>query len=152
TDLDVMPDCAPAIIGLLEGDGKWPEANKRRWRAKGDIGDTSAQAAYRKEKAAKVRGQYVETFVSDQGTLEYYIALGPRDAHGAFSRGLGEDVYVAACLAASDDAINSGQKKADAVATKAVNDFAELKKAMAPKNGCDAQEVLASNVYAKFAK
>ncbi|NUA32185.1 ATP-dependent nuclease, partial [Cupriavidus basilensis] len=37
-DMDVMPDCAPVILGLVENDAdpKWT-SNKRRWRSKKDF-------------------------------------------------------------------------------------------------------------------
>ncbi len=151
TDMDVMPDCAPAIIGKIK-EGEWPEKNSRRWRAKRDIGDENALTAYRNEKDAKDSGQYVKTFISDEWSLEYDLALGPKDKNGTFTGGLAEDVFVAACLADNDDTINAKKIKVTDVAKSAIGEFAALKAAAAAKNGCAAEEVLASNVYAKFAK
>ena len=152
TDMDVMPDCAPVIVGKIEEGSGWPEASKRRWRAKRDIGDESALAAHRHEKTAKASGQNVETFVSDEWTLEYDLALGPTDHKGGFTGGLAEDVFVAACLAEHDDAINAKTKEAADVEKAAVRDFAAMKADAKSCNGCTGEEVLASMVYAKFAK
>ncbi len=153
TDMDVMPDCAPVIIGKMEEDDSWPEKNnKRQWRAKKDIGDESALTAYREEKRAKASGQRVETFVSDEWTLEYDLALGPKDPKGGFSGAFAEDVFVTACLADKDDNINVQKTTADEVETDALSEFSALKKKSKKTNDCTAEEVLASHVYAKFAK
>jgi len=151
TDMDVMPDCAPDIIGKLK-EGVWPEANNRRWRAKRDIGDKNALIAYRNTKDGKASGQYVKSFISDEWTLEYDLALGPKNESGSFPGGFAEDVFVAACLAKQDDAINAKEQKAADVEAMAVEAFAALKEAAKAKDGCAAEEVIASNVYAKFAK
>ncbi len=153
TDMDVMPDCAPAIIGKMKEDAGWPKKdNKRRWRAKRDIGDESALTTFRREKRAKACGQWVDTFVSDEWTLEYDLALGPKDPNGGFSGGLAEDVFVAACLAEKDDSINAQKTTVGDVQKMAAQEFSALtKETNKAKNG-DAKEVLASHVYAKFAK
>jgi putative ATP-dependent endonuclease of OLD family len=152
TDMDVMPDCAPTIIGKVKEGEEWPEKSKRRWRAKMDIGDENALQAHRKEKAAKASGQCVKTFVSDEWTLEYDLALGPKDDNNTFLRGLGEDLFVAACLAHNDDDINAKRVTDVQVEKDAVRDFATIKTKAVQKDGSDAAEVLALNVYAKFAK
>ena len=59
---------------------------------------------------------------------------------------------MAACLADEDDAINSKKKKTADVEKTALEDFADMKAAAATKDNCAAEEVLASNVYAKIAK
>jgi putative ATP-dependent endonuclease of OLD family len=40
SDMDVMPDCAPEILGLVEGadDPKWENTGQRKWRATRDFG------------------------------------------------------------------------------------------------------------------
>ena len=152
TDMDVMPDCAPAIIGKLKEDNAWPEKNKRRWRAKKDIGNETALTTHRDNKVAKAYGQYVKTFVSDEWTLEYDLALGPKDEQDKFSDGLTEDVFVAACLAKNDDAINAEETTVADIETMAIKEFAGLKAAAVAKDGCTVEEVIASNVYAKFTK
>ncbi len=151
TDMDVMPNCAPAILGNITEGGAWPPLGKRRWRAKKDIGDDQALAASRTAKAAKASGQQVKTFVSDEWTLEYDLALGPKNEDGGYSLNLAEDVYVAAHLAANDELINDQKLGiSDAAAAAAVN-FATLKNTVAAKDGCTIQEVLAASVYRKFA-
>ena len=59
TDLDVMPDCAPVVIGKVKEGEDWPEQGKRRWRARSDFtGDELT--ARREEIRAKASGQKVE--------------------------------------------------------------------------------------------
>ncbi len=154
TDMDVMPDCAPVILGLVSGDDdeKWTNP-RRKWRAKRDFDENATGLEqHRSRIEAKASGQEVKTFVSDKWTLEYDLALGPKSQEGAFSVGLAEDVFVAACLAADDDALNAGAKDLSEVESSALGEFAELKKGATAKDGCMAEEVIASHVYAKFAK
>jgi putative ATP-dependent endonuclease of OLD family len=150
-DMDVMPDCAPLILGKVKEGAAWPDLGKRRWRAKGDIGGDAALAATRKSIEAKASGQSVKTFVADEWTLEYSLSLGPKDNLGTFVAALAEDVYIAAVLADNDDAITVGKKGIKDIEEAALNDFTELKKTSAPTAGCTAEEVLAVRVYAKFA-
>ncbi len=152
TDMDVMPDCAPVIIGKCEEGATWPEKDNRRWRAKKDFTGGTTLAAYRDEKTLKASGQSVKTFISNEWTLEYDLVLGPKDEKGDFPGGLAEDVFVAACLADKDDDINAKKKTAADVEMAAVEEFAALKTAAAAKEGCTAEEIIASKVYAKFAK
>lgn len=153
TDMDVMPDCAPVIIGKHKEGKPWPEkTSKRRWRAKRDIGDTDALDKHREAKVAKASGQGVETFVSDEWTLEYDLALGSKHENGSYTGGLAADVYSAACCADEDDAINAKIKEVDEVVRASDRDFDALKGAAISKEGCTPEEVLASNVYAKFAR
>jgi putative ATP-dependent endonuclease of OLD family len=152
TDMDVMPDCAPLILGKLKESDEWPETDGRRWRAKRDIGNETALNAHRGVKAAKASGQSVKTFVSDKWTLEYDLALGHEAKDGGFPLGLAEDVYVAANLADHDDAINAGKIQAAEVEKTAADQFAVLKRGAVAKDGCAAEEVLATKVYARFAK
>lgn len=152
TDMDVMPDCAPLILGKLKEGDEWPGTGGRRWRAKRDIGDEAALIAHRDVKAAKASGQFVQTFVSDKWTLEYDLALGPEDEDGGFPHGLAKDVFVAACLAGNDDAINAGEIQPAAVQKAAAIEFAALKAAAVARDGCAPEEVLAAKVYATFAK
>lgn len=152
TDMDVMPDCAPDIVGKIKEDAEWPPIGSRRWRAKKDFGDEGALGAHRKAKEDKASGQKVKTFVSDQWTLEFDLALGPRSDEGKFHGGLAEEVLVAANLAQNDDAINTGAKCIDVVAESALQEFAGLKGDCEGRDSCDAEEVLATKVYAKFAR
>jgi putative ATP-dependent endonuclease of OLD family len=147
-----MPDCAPVIIGKFKEGDDWPAKEKRRWRARKDIGDEKALTEYRDERVAKAQGQYVKTFLSDEWTLEYDLALGPKDKNDKFPAGLAEDVFVAACLAEKDDTINAKKDKVEDVEKTAISEFAAQKKASIPEAGCTAEEVLASRIYAKFAR
>ena len=105
-DLDIMPDCAPEILGLVDGDDdkKW-QSSRRRWKALRDIGEN---AKTRESELLAVRkrlqgndGQSVRTFVADHWTFEYDLAMS----------GLAEEVLVAACLAKNDDPLNAKKKK-----------------------------------------
>jgi putative ATP-dependent endonuclease of the OLD family len=151
TDMDVMPDCAPLILGKITAGQVWPELKNRRWRAKKDIGDAASLIAYRTAKVAKLDDQAVRTFVSDVWTLEYDLSLGPKNTDGQFLGGLAEDIFVAAHLADHDEAINAGKKTVPAVEKEALEEFAKLKTTAAATDGCTVQEIIATHVYAKFA-
>jgi putative ATP-dependent endonuclease of OLD family len=149
TDLDVMPDCAPLIVGKVKADEEWPETNKRRWKTKKDITD---MLAHYQGKVGKASGQSVKTFVSDEWTLEYSLALGSMDDDGCFQDGIAEDVYVAACLAEQDDSINAGQTSVFMATRVALKEFLSLKAAATATENCTPEEVLACCIYAKFEK
>jgi len=153
-DMDVMPDCAPVILEKVD-DGDpwpWPEIKGRRWKVKRDLGDETSLEKRRQEIEARASGQNVKTFVSDEWTLEYDLALGPKDSEGTFPGGLAEDVFVAASLAGKDDALNAGTEKPADVEPSAIAEFAKLEADATVQDGCAAEEILASRVYAKFAK
>ena len=121
-DMDVMPDCAPAILGLVNGDDdeKW-KSTTRRWKALRDFGDDSdlrdkALNEWRTQ-LTKNDGQNVKTFVADHWTLEYDLAF----------CGLAEQVYVAASLAKNDDPLNEEKKNRDEVEAAARDEFSVLK-------------------------
>jgi putative ATP-dependent endonuclease of OLD family len=76
TDMDVMPNCAPEIIGRIKSGEDLPEKNDRRWRAKKDYESNAALADERREKKSKASGQSIQTFVSDEWTLEYDLSFG----------------------------------------------------------------------------
>lgn len=152
TDMDVMPDCAPGIIGKVDEGKDWPVLSKRRWRAKKDVGGKEDLAAYRGEKTAKASGQYVRTFVSDEWTLEYDLALGRKDENNGRYNNLAEDVYVAAYLADNDDAINAKTVEIADVTNAALKEFVTLQASAVVKDGCTAEQTLAAAIYAKFAR
>ena len=132
TDMDVMPDCAPYIIGKV-GEGRIPDVNKRRWHIESDFGDSSELGtldAWRQKIEDKASGQCVRTFVADKWTLEYDLAYA----------GLAREVYIAAWLAKKDKGIDEGK------IGEAIEAFSREK--LNEKDG----EVLASHVYAMFAK
>lgn len=132
TDMDVMPDCAPVIVGKTE---PFPALNQRRWRMKSDFADGELDTR-REAIRAKASGQFVETFVSDEWTLEYDLA----------SHGLAEDVWIAATLARQDDKINEPDK-AENIFRVARAAKAEFK---AKQAACGNVEELASHVYSLF--
>lgn len=151
-DMDVMPDCAPVIIGKMKEDDEWPEMTSRRWKAKRDIGDETALSLHRDAKVAKASGQHVQSFISDEWTLEYDLALGPKNEDGTFHGDLAEDVFISASLAKSDDDINDKKTTFSDVEEKAIKEFAKLKATSVVKEGCAMEEVLASKIYSKFTK
>ena len=89
-------------------------------------------------------------------------ALG-RKIDGKFSGGLAEDVFIAASLAEHDDAVHAEKITTGAITSeKAITietivesaraAFLELRKISASDPACITEEVLASLIYAKFAK
>jgi len=153
TDMDVMPDCAPVIIGKLGDGDEWPSlGGARRWRAKRDFAADGELNTRRNTIASKADGQCVKTFISDEWTLEYDLALGPKDTEGSFTGGLTREVFMAAYLAGVDDAINGGQTTLSQAYTQALDEFSALEMAATDADGCAREEVLASQIYAKFAK
>lgn len=120
-DMDVMPDAAPEILGLVNDndDPKWTNP-KRRWKAKKDFGaDAPAIEAGLKERAeglCKDDAQNVRTFVSDHWTLEYDLACS----------GLGPMVFCSAMLASAHDKICDGTATQDDVLAEAGKVFEEL--------------------------
>jgi putative ATP-dependent endonuclease of OLD family len=133
TDMDVMPDCAPWIVGKLGEAQAIPET--RNWRMKKDF--TAETIAIRRENIrSRASGQRVETFVSDEWTLEYDLAFS----------GLSEEVWVAAHLAERDEDIQNGTTSIDREIASARADFGEK------SIGISSREELASHVYAWFAK
>lgn len=99
TDMDVMPDMAPWIVGKLEAGQAVPvrPPSRRQWRIKADFPDDQLEQR-RAGRKAKASGQKVETFVAEEWTLEYDVAF----------HGLGKHVYRAASLALEDDKLNAG--------------------------------------------
>lgn len=135
TDMDVMPDVAPWIVGKLEAGQPVPvrPPSKRQWRIKADFpGDALEQR--RTDRRAKASGQKVDTFVADKWTLEYDLAF----------HGLGKHVFRAASLALADDRLTAGtavQADVIAAADAAYQAIADA----APD-----QETLGAHVYALF--
>lgn len=132
TDRDVMPDCAPEIVGRLKEGEDMPGKANRRWRIESDF-DEEQRTAHAGAIRAKADGQKVKTFVSDEWTLEYDLA----------HAGLAKDVWIAAQLARADEAINAGNKIVTDVVAEAEQSFADLGEGPPP-------DELASRVYALF--
>jgi putative ATP-dependent endonuclease of OLD family len=149
TDLDIMPDCAPIIIGEIKEGENWPSRSPRKWRAKRDFGVDNPIDAYRENKRSKA---FARTFISNEWTLEYNLALGPQKEDGTFSGGLTNYVFVAAHLASKDEEIHTDKKKKDECENEAKEFFSALSKTAASINGCAVEEVMASEVYAMFAR
>lgn len=85
-DCDVLPDAAPDILGLDK------TSEKRRWKHASDF-DNGGLEAKREQIRSRAAGGKVKSFVSDMWTLEYELA----------KSGLLEEMWVAACLAKSDE-------------------------------------------------
>ncbi len=134
TDMDVMPDCAPWIVGLLDKDQLVPklgEGTRRKWRVKSDHPGTEL-ADLRKAKREKASGQTVETFVADEWTLEYDLAF----------FGLSEELWLATECALCDDKLNAGTVSREQVE----NTAAETYKTLAELSPAER----ASTIYARF--
>ena len=139
-DMDVMPDCAPAILDLVasDADPKWASP-RRRWRVKKEFGTTAAEQlvglAAKRAKLCVGDEQNVKTFVADEWTLEYDLAFA----------GLTEEVYLAAVLAANDDPLNDAKKTRAAVEVDAKAAYEGLVALAA-----GSRDVLCSHVYEMF--
>ncbi|MBY3186058.1 AAA family ATPase [Rhizobium laguerreae] len=137
TDMDVMPDCAPWLVGILkEGDPFPPlQGSRRKWRAKRDFpGDGLVHRRATIE--ARASGQRIRTFVANEWTLEYDLAF----------FGLAEYVWIAADLADNDDALLVAPETFDAKVAQAKSGYSDIAGSV-PSN-----EQLCSKVYARFAK
>ncbi len=123
--MDVMPDCAPEILGL-------EDSKNRRWRAKRDLPGNKLDE--RKSALSAGDGQGVRTFVADEWTLEYDLAYA----------GLAKEVWVAAHLAHNDDRLNKGEVKKDDLEENALDRFEKLKEEV------KSHEELTIHVYCQF--
>ncbi|MGS1016141.1 ATP-dependent nuclease [Allosphingosinicella humi] len=128
-DMDVMPDCAPAMLGLLREDGTPPP--RRNWRTLGDF-DAEGLVTRRSEIQARANGQNVRTFVADHWTLEYDLA----------AAGLGKETWQAASLAAADARIHRRTVSRASVLMAAARDYDELGKLNEPER--------ATGIYSLF--
>jgi putative ATP-dependent endonuclease of OLD family len=139
TDLDVMPDCAPLIVGKVACNDRTTWNTRRKWRITSDFGvDDAAAAAGLKERENKLKaydGQYVRTFVSSAWTLEYSLC----------HSGLVQEVHRAATLAANDDHLNDVKKERADVETDAQAAFDALNAVHRASS-----EALYSHVMIKF--
>jgi len=128
-DMDVMPDCAPGLLELLNEDGTAPRG--RNWKQRADF-DNAGLVARRATIEARCSLQKVRCFVSDEWTLEYDLAL----------RGLAPEVWIAASLSENEDRLQSGRTTTFRELRTAKRKFAEIS-ALQP-------EAMATSVYAKF--
>lgn len=133
TDLDVMPDCAPVIVGKINPGEEIPARppSKRQWRTKSEFTPATLEER-RQQRIDKASGQNVRTFVAGEWTLEYDLAFA----------GLADEVWQAAVLALADDRIQSGKVACEAAIAEREADYATFVGAE--------KEVLASHVYALF--
>ena len=109
TDRDIMPDCAPKILGLVTGDNYdlvW-ENPKRKWRCEKEF--TSLELDKKIGKKHQNDGQQVKTFVSDKWTFEYDLAF----------YGLKSEVHRAITLAKNDDQLQDSKKTYEDIVQKA---------------------------------
>lgn len=139
SDMDVMPNCAPQILGLVENDDdpKWGDG-RRKWRAIRDFGTDEETrlrrlAEWRNSRQANDE-QNVQTFVAGQWTLEYDLAFS----------GMARELLVAARLAAKDDAIHAIRNTHDEVITLAISEYEGL------QNSDMTAEQICSTIYDLF--
>lgn len=135
TDMDVMPDNAPWIVGILKDGDPIPERppSKRQWRVKSDFAEGGLDQR-RKERTEKASGQQVQTFVADEWTLEFDLAY----------YGLMTSVWSAAVLALADDKIQAGKISEEKALLDSIADFKALK-----EQDLDTA-TMAAHAYAKF--
>jgi len=133
TDLDVMPDCAPVIVGKVKEGEALPR--KRRWKMKADFPDTQLEQ-HREKLRAKASGKDVETFVANHWTLEFDLAR----------EGLAEEVWVAIHLADQEEELLGNSFKTMRAALVARKEFKQLKQTHQD------DYVLCSHVYGKLLK
>ncbi|MHB1345620.1 MAG: ATP-dependent nuclease [Thermoleophilia bacterium] len=132
TDMDVMPDCGEKYTG-------------KTLPTRSSLGPAGLDA-HRLALEEKADGQCVRTFVSDNWTLEYDLALAR----------LAEDVWVAARLAKQDRAL-ADQEYAE-LSASAEEEFRQVvvraveAVAGGDTEGCGEDEVVACETYALFTK
>jgi putative ATP-dependent endonuclease of OLD family len=130
-DMDVMPDCAPALLGLQRADGTVPATNERQWLKKGDFDDEGLERR-RASIQARVAGQSVQSFVANEWTLEYDLAF----------HGLSRELWVAASLAAADERLHEKRTTVKKVYRQAMESFKTIQVL--------GDDVRSTSVYAKF--
>ena len=137
TDLDVMPDDAPWIVGKLKQGETIPPivARGRQWRVKADFSGTGLETR-RMERRMKASGQCVETFVANQWTLEFDLAY----------YGLRLSVWLAVHFALADDKLVDGKTTKKDVALACSPEFFSLVKRKL------SVETFSAHVYSNFEK
>lgn len=137
TDLDVMPNEAPWIVGKVKEGDDVPPIKKagRQWRIRSDFpGNKLAERL--QERRAKASGQNVETFVANEWTLEFDLAF----------HGLAEQVWKAANWALEDDKLADSKTTKEKVVADNGHEWREvIEQHISP-------EIVASHVYALFEK
>ncbi|ACL01774.1 SMC domain protein [Desulfatibacillum aliphaticivorans] len=150
TDLDVMPNCAPAIIDKLDKEGHVPEIKKRQWRMKHDYNEEKPLEQKYFSTEQKATGQCVRTFVSDEWTMEYNLAIGPQDDNGEFPGGLGYQTFAAAYLASKDDSLYTNKKTTSQWQEEIKKNYKKIILESEAQDGCLVEEVIASKIYNFF--
>ncbi|SDH54125.1 putative ATP-dependent endonuclease of the OLD family [Bradyrhizobium sp. Rc2d] len=137
TDMDVMPDAAPWIVGKLKQGEDIPplKVRGRQWRVKADFPGARLEER-RQQRRMKASEQAVETFVADQWTLEFDLAY----------YGLRLAVWFAAHFALADNKLVDGRATKKDVALACSSEFFSLVKQDL------SSEVFAAHVYSKFEK
>lgn len=138
TDMDVMPDCAPKIIGKIKEEADIPDKASRKWRIYNDF-TSEEMEEYKVKIISKASGQNVKTYISDKWTLEYDLAYS----------GLDEEVFIAAYLAKRDEAISNKDKTLYDVHMEAKEKYKILKGYFDTEEKED-KEKLASHIYKKI--
>lgn len=135
TDMDVMPNNAPWIVGKIKAGDAIPAlpGSRRQWRIKDDFPGEQLEQR-RAQRRVNASGQKVETFVANEWTLEFDLAF----------YGLGRHVYRAGSLALADHRLNAGTANQAAILADSDAAYQALIDA-----GHD-QPTLASHVYALF--
>lgn len=112
TDLDILPSCAPEILGLDVN------AKNRRWSHDGEYNEEELSKK-RQELVEKDAGQNVMSFPSELWTLEFDLA----------NNGLLKEVWMAAKLAKEDgnqksrkDIVNEGKKELEKLGASELSD------------------------------
>jgi putative ATP-dependent endonuclease of the OLD family len=131
TDLDVMPDCAPLIVGKQKPGEALP--SNRRWKMKADYPGTQLNE-HREKLRAKATGKDVETFVANHWTLEFDLAR----------EGLAEEVWIAIHLADQEDKLLGNSFRTIRAALVAQKEFKQLRQTHQD------DDVLCSHIYAKL--
>lgn len=136
TDFDVMPDCAPSIIGKIKEEEIIPPlpGSKRRWRVKSDFSKSELEEK-RTHIINKANEQSVSTFVANEWTLEYDLAY----------FGLDKYVWIAAKLAEADNKINDQKISVEDVIRTSLKTHEEL------MGKHPSKDALCSAIYAPFA-
>ncbi len=152
TDLDVMPDLAPALIGWVTDTKPIDQIKNRRWKIKSEFPSVYELKNFKAKKSKKFDGQKVKTFVSDEWTLEYNIALGRPDESGKYSLALAKDVYIACCLADEDKKLSNKPAEVKELIVKAGLEYDKLALNIYEEGDkyVTSEEAIATSIYLKF--
>ena len=108
-DLDVMPNCAPEIVGKVKAGEEWPDG--RKWRVVSDFPQGLEEQVTKIK--TRAQGQRVESFVAANWTLEFDLIW----------HGLGREMWLAIRLAEEDDRLAAQSTTFFKVARTAIKDW-----------------------------